>query len=85
MEGVVTAHSWNADELSAQDRTALERILGQSLDGGETIELRVYAHPPTHSLEDAVESIQQHFDGVSAAELEAEIDQACQEVRYGRK
>ncbi len=80
----MTARSCNAAELSDQDRSALERILGRALDRDETVEVRVY-HRPTTTLEDSVEAIQQNFGGVAAAEIEAEIDRACQEVRAAHK
>jgi|GEM_PF-4510504 len=76
----MTARSCNVDELSDQDRLVLERILGQSLAGDETIEVRAY-HRPESALADSIESIQQHFVGVPATE----IDKACEEVRYGHK
>ncbi len=86
----------NAGDLPASARSAVESLMGHALRDDQPVyivALDAAIEPPVQQRREAWHDLQEIMDemhasvrqsGIPAAEVEQTIDQACDEVRYGK-
>jgi hypothetical protein len=86
----------NAGDLPASARSAVESLMGHALRDDQPVyivALDAAKEPPAQQRREALNDLQEIMDemhanvrktGISADEVERTIDQACDEVRYGK-